>query len=171
MSPKGGKAKLVATSPTAHDRLLLAVERLVDDASTGVLSHCDLHAGLGSTCGGATGTSTKPGSAPTSFAVATHTACRRAATGTQGEVAVSVPVSTYPRPLDPCGAVHVVAGQLPSTTAQPAPVTTPAAIGAGEDHILVSLAPSGPVGAYVARVSDTSHAVRRPVVIYLDGLP
>jgi hypothetical protein len=156
---------------TPLERLLAATEQLVDDLSTAVLSHMDLHLGDG------TGSAArKAGDEMTAvakgvteaFAVGTETQCHQADTGTKGEVCVPVPVATYPLPLAVCKAMAIVPGQLPGYPATP--VTAPTQVMPGEDVVDVSISATLAPGLYAGHLADSTGNVQRPFLIFLDGL-
>ncbi len=156
---------------TPIERLLAATERLIDDLSTAVLSHTDLHLGdgTGSAARKAEDEMTALAKAATeAFAVGTNTKCRGADTGTKGQVCVPVPMAAYPLPLAPCTAMAIVPGQLPG---QPATqVSAPAQVGQGQDVVDLSISPTLAPGLYAGHLADSTGNMQRPFLIFLDGL-
>lgn len=156
---------------TPLERLLAATEQLVDDVSTAVLGHMDLHLGDGSTAGKVDPSdevSSVAKKATEAFAVGTSTHCRQADSGTKGEVSVPVPVATYPLPLDACRAIAIVPGQLPGPPATQ--VSAPTQVAPGEDVVDLSIAVSLAPGLYAGYLVDLTGNLQRPFLIFLDGL-
>jgi hypothetical protein len=168
---------------TPEERLLAAVDRLASDVATAVVSHCDLHS-----CGcdgsghplvpSAVLKPSTPGVDPLGtilsdvkdvFAVATHTDCQPADTGTDGQVCVPVPSAAFALPLAGCLATAIVPGHLPGLPS--AHVSMPAMVPPQTTQIDVSIDPSLPVGLYSGHVVDQGNTMQRPFLIYLDGLP
>jgi hypothetical protein len=157
---------------TPLERLLAAAEHLADDVTTLLLSHHDLHLCDGQ--GVATGT-IDPGdilvvakAATEVFAVGTDTTCVKADSGTRGEVVVQVPTATYALPLAACTMVAITPGTLPGPPQTAA--TAPTQVPAGAGTVTVSIADTLPPGLYMGHLVDASANLRRPFLIFLDGL-
>jgi hypothetical protein len=161
---------------TPLERLLTATERLLDDAFTVVESHAALHGcddGIGITArtvgpNPTTELITVIEAATEAFTVGTNTACVQADTGTKGEVAVQVPVATFPLPLGACLAMAIVPGQLPGPAATQ--VSCPPEVPSGDDVVNISVSATLAPGLYAGHVRDQSGNLQRPFLIFLDGL-
>jgi hypothetical protein len=156
---------------TPLERLLAATERLVDDVSSAVLGHLDLHFGDGDGVAARKAqdeTTSLAKGVTEAFAVDPSNSCRQADTGTKGEVCVPVPVATYPLPLAVCRAMAIVPGQLPG---QPATqVSAPGQVPAGSDVVDISISPTLAPGLYAGHLQDLTGNLQRPFLIFLDGL-
>lgn len=157
---------------TPLERLLAATERLMDDASTAVVSACDMFWAddPGSPPGpdGLNAVTSMAKAVTEAFTVGTETSCMQADSGAKGQVAVQVPVATFPLPLGLCVAMSIVPGQLPGAPATP--VTCPSYVPTGDDVVNVSINAAQAPGLYCGHVGDQSGNLKRPFLIFLDGL-
>jgi hypothetical protein len=156
---------------TPLERLLAATERLLDDAATAVASAVDLWSADEDGNGTPNTVNEMMHLAKTAteaFTVGTQTDCVQADTGTKGEVTVQVPVATYPLPLTACHAMSIVPGTLPGAPATP--VSCPTHVPSGDAVVNVGVSATQAPGLYVGHVADQSGNMKRPFVIFLDGL-